>query len=202
MSEPIEPGPETGEGATTGEGGTPEQEDGEAQRLLGQMAGQDPEELQRQVEHWKAQSRKWESRAGENKGAAEKLREIEDANKTELQKATEARDEALRHADEVTASHNRVMAAAAFDLPADIVDYLGSGTAEEVTARAENLSTIIQTRAEEIAQEIMSRNGYPSVASGMRPIESLRAGSQPTGATPPQSKDDFLRHLFTGGGGE
>jgi membrane protein involved in colicin uptake len=38
---------------------------------------------------WKAEARKWESRAKENKGAAERLAEIEEANKSAEQKAAE-----------------------------------------------------------------------------------------------------------------
>ena len=36
---------------------------------------------------WKAEARKWEQRAKENKGAADKLAQIEEANKTDLEKA-------------------------------------------------------------------------------------------------------------------
>lgn len=38
---------------------------------------------------WKAESRKWEARAKENKDAAEKLQQLEDAKKSELEKSTE-----------------------------------------------------------------------------------------------------------------
>ncbi|MDO5076400.1 hypothetical protein [Corynebacterium sp.] len=41
------------------------------------------------AEHWKAQTRKWERRAKDNQAAAETLKKLEDANKTELQKAEE-----------------------------------------------------------------------------------------------------------------
>lgn len=38
---------------------------------------------------WKAEARKWEARAKENKSKADKLDEIEEASKTALEKATE-----------------------------------------------------------------------------------------------------------------
>lgn len=38
---------------------------------------------------WKAEARKWEQRAKENKTAAERLAEIEEANKSEVEKAAE-----------------------------------------------------------------------------------------------------------------
>lgn len=57
---------------------------------------------------WKAKAREWEKRAKDNKAAADRLAELEEAQKTEAQKAadrlaaaekeaTEARNEALRY---------------------------------------------------------------------------------------------------------
>ena len=43
---------------------------------------------------WKAESRKWEARAKENKSAAEKLAELQEAEKTELEKALARAEEA------------------------------------------------------------------------------------------------------------
>ena len=43
---------------------------------------------------WKAMARKWEKLAKENSGAAKKLSEIEEANKSELEKALEAKKSA------------------------------------------------------------------------------------------------------------
>lgn len=183
-----------------GNGGTPDPDDEEAQRLLGQMADQNPEELQRQSEHWKAEARKWEDRAKTNNKAAAKLKEIEDANKSELELAQQALAEANTERDKAVGQHNRVMAAAAFDLPVDLVDDLGSGTAEEISARAERFSTIIQNRAQQIAEEMMTRNGYPVSAGGSRPMESLRPGSAPAGGGTPTTTDDWFRTMLMGGG--
>lgn len=52
---------------------------------------------------WKAEARKWESRAKENKGAAERLAEIEEANKTAEQKAAERLAAAEKAASEAEA---------------------------------------------------------------------------------------------------
>lgn len=43
---------------------------------------------------WKAEARKWEARAKENKSKADKLDEIEEASKTALEKATERAEKA------------------------------------------------------------------------------------------------------------
>jgi len=47
------------------------------------------EDLKKELEEWKSHSRTWETRAKENKSAADRIKEIEDANKTELEKAQE-----------------------------------------------------------------------------------------------------------------
>ena len=80
---------------------------------------QEQQEQQAEASHetetdWKAQSRKWERIAKQNKAKADRLDEIEAASKTELQKATELaaslqkqldaykeRDERAEWADEV-----------------------------------------------------------------------------------------------------
>jgi hypothetical protein len=88
------------------------------------------------------------------------------------------------------------MAAAAFDLPTELVEHLGSGTPEEIAERAELFSTIINNRAQQLADDQMSRNGYvPS--SGMRPVESMRPGSAPVQGGTPITADDWFRQMLS-----
>lgn len=47
---------------------------------------------------WKAEARKWEQRAKDNKSAADRLAQVEDANKTDLQKAQDAAAKAVADA--------------------------------------------------------------------------------------------------------
>lgn len=179
--------------------GTGEAEDQEASNLLHGMAEQDPAELARQVEHWKTMSRKHEGRARENSAAAAKLQEIEDQNKTELQRATEARETAERERDEARADHSRVMAAAAHNLPVELIDYLGTGTDEEINGRAETFAGVIDAAAQELANEILSQSGGSRNGSlGARPVESMRAGSAPATGGMPRSNDEWFRNLITG----
>jgi hypothetical protein len=51
---------------------------------------------------WKAEARKWESRAKDNKSAADKLAEIEAANQTELEKAQKAAETEAARAQTAT----------------------------------------------------------------------------------------------------
>lgn len=59
-------------------------EDTSAQNESEQQAEQKVDETD-----WKAEARKWEQRAKENKSAAERLAEIEESKKSELEKVTE-----------------------------------------------------------------------------------------------------------------
>ena len=50
------------------------------------------ESLQAELDKWKGHARTWEDRAKGNQDAADKLKELEDAKKTELEKLVEQRD--------------------------------------------------------------------------------------------------------------
>jgi hypothetical protein len=60
--------------------------------------GDKPPAQEDKVTDWKAESRKWETRAKENKDAAEKLQKLEDAQKSELQKAQDRAEKAEKRA--------------------------------------------------------------------------------------------------------
>jgi len=151
-----------------------------------------------ELERWKAESRKWEKRSKENSRAADKLREIEQANMSELEKAQAAQRDAEERATQALAMHNRVMAAAANDLPMELIDYLGSGTEEEIAETAQVFASVIEAevtrRLEEMTAGMAGRNGQPP--SGARPVESMRPGSAPASAGTATSPDEWFRQLL------
>lgn len=186
------------EGQADPEPGTGEEEG--AAELLSGMLGNDPEALAAEVEKWKGLARKHEGRASKNAEAAQRLKEIEDANKSELQRSQEALTEAQRERDEARADHSRVMAAAAHNLPVDLIDDLGTGTDEEINGRAERFAVAIETRAQELANEMVNqsgggRNGF---TTGGRPVESMRPGSSPSSGGTPRTQEEWFRNLVTG----
>lgn len=92
---------------------------------------------------WKAEARKWESRAKENlasaranEDAAKRLAELEDAQKTEAQKQQEALEKAQRELAELTVAKTRAEVAAAKGVP---VELLTGSTQEELEAAADAL---------------------------------------------------------------
>jgi hypothetical protein len=187
----------------------------------GQQEGEgDGEDLAAQLAHWKEMARKHEKRARENAGAAERLKKIDQANMTEAEKVQAELAEARRERDEARATHARVMAAAANNLPMELIDHLGTGTDEEINERAELFSNVMEAMAVEIAEQMIEdkiasgelvkgnasngdgRNGNGQGAQqpaplGRRPVESLRAGSAPAGSTP-TTNEDWFRQLLQG----
>ena len=87
---------------------------------------------------WKAKSREWEKRAKENKAAADKLAELEEAQKTEQQKLAERLAEAERKAAEAELKAARSEVAREKGVPAELL--VGS-TAEELAEYADKLLT-------------------------------------------------------------
>ena len=95
---------------------------------------------------WKAQARKWEERAKENKAKADKWDEQEEANKTELEKArelaqaTKAELDALKKEKAHSELVSRVSATSG--IPANL---LHGTTEEELTASAEAIKSFLET---------------------------------------------------------
>lgn len=208
MSEgaPEPTGSAQGQEGAEGEGQT---EDGEG----GSQDEQNPDELSEQVAHWRTQARRHERSARQNAAAARELETLKASQMSEIERAQHERDEAKRERDEARADHTRVMAAAAHDLPVELIDYLGDGTEEEINDRAEAIGGAIQTMAQELAQEILAKAGFtdeilanggqpggrPNGGLGRRPVESMRPGGAPSAGGSPQSADDYFRQLLTGG---
>jgi hypothetical protein len=176
-------------------------EDQAAEEQLHQiMEQEDPDELKRQVAHWRKAAQKHERTARDNSAAATRLRELEDANKTELQKAVEAQQAAERERDAVRMQHTRTVAAAANDLDPELTDYLGGSTEEEINASAEALKGIIEKAAQKLAEQMVSQNGGGRVPGGTRarPVESMRPGGMPAGTRAASNNNDLFRQLMTG----
>lgn len=127
---------------------------------------------------WKAEARKWEDRAKANKDAAARLAQLEEAGKSEAQKAAEqlarlqAENEAYKRRDQIAGWAADAAKATGVD-----ASLLRGNTAEEITAHAEQLKAY--------AEQLKAPNG-PIVPS---------AGRTPTrkGNT---EDHQFVRELF------
>jgi hypothetical protein len=147
------------------------------------------------VAYWKSMARKHEDRAKGNAEAATRLRKLEDANKSALQLAEERAARAEQGQAEANAERHRLLAAATHGLTPELVDFLGTGTENEIFGRAEVLNTQIDAAvnarlAAELAkygiqpgrdqgQAAGSAQAAASLAQGRRPVQQLRSGNGP-----------------------
>ena len=180
MSETVPEDP-TGVAEGTDQGADDSAEDQEAQDLLDNMTGDDPDKLKEQITHWKKMSRQHERAASKNSDAARRLAQIEEGQKSDLQKAEEARQAAERDRDDARAQTNRMLAAAAHDLPTELIEYLGGGTADEISERAEQISGIIKAEVDKRVEALLPPNGRSKTQTTPRQVAAMRPGAAPAG---------------------
>lgn len=92
---------------------------------------------------WKAEARKWESRAKANYSAVEKLQTLEDEKKSELEKAQDKAAQALKEAEDAKREAARFRVAASNGIGDEYFDLLTGSTEVELTAQAEKISQLI-----------------------------------------------------------
>lgn len=98
------------------------------------------QDLGAEVEKWKALSRKHEEQAKANVEAAQRLAQLEDANKSELERQAEALTRTQQERDAALTEAARLRAAVKHGLSDDDLDLLGTGTPDEIEARASKLA--------------------------------------------------------------
>lgn len=93
---------------------------------------------------WKAEARKWEARAKEYKPSHDRLTEIEEANKTELQKAQERAEAAEKRAQQLESDRQvadwRTQIGKEFGVPAGV---LRGTTEDELRSHAQELKALL-----------------------------------------------------------
>lgn len=96
-------------------------------------------DLQAELEKWKAMSRKNEERAKANENAAKRLSEIEESQKTEIEKAVARAEEAERRANTIELEAIRNQVALSKGLTSSQAKRLVGSTLEELEADADEL---------------------------------------------------------------
>jgi hypothetical protein len=115
--------------------------------------------------------------------AAQKYSEFEDTQKSELQRANERAQNVEQQLADLRSTNARLMAAATHNIPPDLIDLLGSGTDEEINARAEVLAERLKASA-------------PAVTpTPQRPVEALTPGAATASASTTASPDEWIRRL-------
>jgi predicted DNA binding CopG/RHH family protein len=111
---------------------------------------------------------------------------LEQASKTEFERMQEDLGRTKRDAESARAEAVRYKAAATHGIPADHFDLLGSGTEDEITARAEKLAALLAAQTQPPVSTPPTR----------RPVEQMRPGATPGDA---ESEDDVLFAQLFGG---
>lgn len=125
---------------------------------------------------WKAEARKWETRAKENAGAAAQLAKIEEASKTEAEKLAERASKAEQTAATAQAEALRWRTAAKHGISDEDAEIFLTGTTEEtLTRQAERLATL---RAPQGTPAAVAPPGQQT------PVTALRPGAMPNPPEP------------------
>lgn len=149
---------------------------------------------------WESEATKWKAlaRQHENKhlGAlgfkskdeieqlrtsAQKYQEVEDAQKSETQKANERAQTFEQQLADERSQNARLLAAATHGIPPELIELLGGGTADEINARAEVL-----------AERLKPATPAPTP---QRPVESLTPGASPASSAGDADPDKWIRQL-------
>lgn len=153
----------------------PQSDDGDGDGGKGGKRLETVDDYRAEVERLRKENAQRRTKLREVEPLAEKYREIEEGQKTELQKAQEraaAAEERDRQREE---DFNRLNVAVALGIEPDNIDLIGSGSREEMEQRA------LRVKAMQDAQKA------PTAPPSARPVEGLRPGASPE---PPQPADD------------
>lgn len=112
-----------------------------------------PNDVPAQETDWQAEARKWEKRAKENKSAADKLAEIEESKKTEIQKAMERAEQAEQRINELEREKTRLSVIASHGIPEDYQDLIKGDSEEDLAASAEKVKSLIESAAQKQGAE-------------------------------------------------
>lgn len=119
---------------------------------------------------WKAEARKWEQRAKENRDAADRLAALEDAQKSETQRLTERAEKAEKALAGVTVDRDRLSVVLAKGLDPELAPLLSGASKEDIEKQADLLaSRMTATTPKPPAREL--RSG----ASGKSDNDSAKA---------------------------
>jgi DNA repair exonuclease SbcCD ATPase subunit len=153
-------------------GAQPEPQDGDRQAQNDPWA--DPQAARKEIEKLRREAAGFRTKLREAEPQLAEYRKHLDSQKTEQQKLAEAKEAAEQRLAEVSSANARLMAAATHNIPVELIDLLGTGTDEEIDARAKLL-----------AERLTAADARTSATPGStRPVESLTAGGRPADDAP------------------
>jgi hypothetical protein len=155
-----------------------------------------------EVTDWEAEATKWKSLSRQHerqhlsalgfkskdeidqlRATAQKYQEFQDTQKSELQRANERAQSFEQKLADLQSTNARLMAAATHNIPPDLIDLLGSGSDEEINARAEALA------------ERLKATSPPPAATQHRPVEALTPGAATASGSAEATPDQWIRRM-------
>jgi hypothetical protein len=133
-----------------------------------------PEDYEAEIQKLRKESAGYRTKLREAEPLVKAHQEREEANKTELQRAQEALATREKDYADLQVGYTRLELAAIHNVPPDDIDLIGSGTREEMEARAARVGALNA-----------STTRTPAPPSD-RPVEGLRPGATPE---PPKPVD-------------
>lgn len=140
-----------------------------------QKGSRSPEDYEAEIQKLRRESAGYRTKLREAEPIVKAHQEREEANKTELQKAQEALAAREREFADLQVGYTRLELAAIHNVPPDDIDLIGSGSREEMEARAARIGALHAANTK-----------TPSPPSD-RPVEGLRPGATPE---PPKPVDN------------
>lgn len=128
---------------------------------------------------WKAEARKWESRAKADHDAAKAWREYEQSQKSEHEKLAEDLANARAEASQASTTLLRYQIAAEKSIPSDALELLIGSTREELEANADKLLSLIANQSKPKTPKPDENQGKPAPSSlGQLTREDLKGMSE------------------------
>lgn len=143
----------------------------------------DPEAARKEIEKLRRESASWRTKYREAEPQLTEYQQWQESQKTEQQKLFDAKEAAERQLADLQATNARLMAAATHNIPPDLIDLLGSGSADDINARAEALA------------ERLKATSTPAAPAPQRPVEALTPGAATGSGTTPASPDQWIRRM-------
>lgn len=180
----------TGSGGAAGTGGTASEGGEGSEAGAGTAVDHEAEAAK-----WKALARKHEAEAKKNKSAADRVAALEDADKTEVQKAKDSAAAAEARAKAAEHRADRLEIAAAKGLSPSLAARLVGETREELEADADELIKVVKPSD---STGPAAGGGTNGTGDRARPREALRSGTAPQ-AEPEENDPTKLAALIPRG---
>lgn len=135
----------------------------------------EPRDYEAEIAKLRKENANWRTKYREAEPILKQHQELEEASQTELQKAQKALAARDKDFADLQVGYTRLELAAIHNVPPDDIDLIGSGSREEMEARAARVGAL------------NAANGKAAPPPTDRPVEGLRPGANPE---PPKPEDN------------